>query len=210
MGEWSDPQRVTEYLSREIPNRALAESMLLEALPARVERFLDLGTGDGRLLSLVRKEHPGAEGIGVDSSPEMLERARLNFAEDPGIELRLHDFAERLPDTGRLDAVVSSLAIHHLLDERKRTLFAEIHSALASGGVFVNLDLVTSATPKRHERFREAIGRPQDDPTDRLGDLHQQLQWLHEAGFAEVECEFKWLELALMVAVRAPQGSSVS
>jgi len=203
VGEWSNPQRVAEYLSREIPNRALAESMLLEALPARVERFLDLGTGDGRLISLVRKDHPGADGIGVDSSPAMLERARLNFTEDPGIELRLHDFAERLPDLGKLDAVVSALAVHHLLDERKRTLFAEIHSALASGGVFVNLDLVAAATPKRHERFRQAIGRPQDDPTDHLGDLQQQLQWLKEAGFAEVECEFKWLELTLMVAVRA-------
>ncbi len=203
VGEWSDPQRVTEYLSREIPNRALAESMLLEALPARVERFLDLGTGDGRLLSLVRKEHPGAAGIGIDSSAPMLERARANFAGDPGVELRLHDLTERLPETGRVDAVVSALAIHHLLDERKRALFAEIHSTLAQGGVFVNLDLVASATVEGHRRFREAIGRAEDDPTDHLADLHPQLQWLREAGFATVECEFKWLELALMVAVRA-------
>jgi hypothetical protein len=52
-GEWSDPERVTEYLAREIPHRDIAEGMLLEALPERVGRVLDIGTGDGRLLALV-------------------------------------------------------------------------------------------------------------------------------------------------------------
>jgi hypothetical protein len=51
MKEWSDPERVAEYLSREIPHRQTAEAMLLQALPERVDRFLDLGTGDGRLVS---------------------------------------------------------------------------------------------------------------------------------------------------------------
>jgi hypothetical protein len=49
LGEWTDPERVAEYLSREIPPRDIAESLLLEALPQRVGRVLDLGTGDGRL-----------------------------------------------------------------------------------------------------------------------------------------------------------------
>jgi SAM-dependent methyltransferase len=208
--EWSDPRRVTEYLSREIPNRDLAESMLLEALPARVERFLDLGTGDGHLLALVREVHPDAVGIGIDSSAPMLEKAQSNLSADPAIELRRHDFAAGLPVTGPLDAVVSALAIHHLTDDGKRSLFAEVHSVLAPGGVFANLDLVTSASAARHRRFREAIGRAADDPSDRLADLDRQLQWLRDAGFAEVECEFKWLELALVVAVRAPRGSSAS
>lgn len=51
LGEWTDPERVTEYLSREIPHRDIAESLLLDALPQRVGRVLDLGTGDGRLLA---------------------------------------------------------------------------------------------------------------------------------------------------------------
>lgn len=50
MSEWSDPNRVAEYLSREIPHRQIAESLLLDALPDQIECFLDLGTGDGRLL----------------------------------------------------------------------------------------------------------------------------------------------------------------
>ncbi len=57
---WRDPGRVTEYLSRAIPHRDIAEAMLLQALPAGLERFIDLGTGDGRLIGLIREQHPDA------------------------------------------------------------------------------------------------------------------------------------------------------
>jgi tRNA (cmo5U34)-methyltransferase len=203
--EWSDPGRVAEYLSREIPHRDVAEAMLLEALPERVERFIDLGTGDGRLLALVRERHPGAHGVGIDFSQPMLDRAAERFADDPLVELRKHDLAHPITEPMPVDAVLSALAIHHLQDERKRALFCEIHSLLVPGGVFVNLDLVTSATPESHERFRHAIGRPQDDPADHLAGLCEQLDWLREAGFQEADCHFKWLELALVVARRSEQ-----
>jgi SAM-dependent methyltransferase len=200
--EWSQPGRVAEYLSRRIPQRPTAEQMLLEALPPRVERVLDLGTGDGRLLALVRGRHPDAEAIGLDVSEPMLARAAARFGDDPLVELRRHDLGYPLAETGPFDAVVSGLAIHHLEDARKRELFAEVPALLARGGVFANLDLVRSASPRLHERFRLEIGRTEDDPTDRLADLCAQLDWLREAGFTEVECHFKWLELALMVAVK--------
>jgi tRNA (cmo5U34)-methyltransferase len=200
--EWSDPGRVAEYLSRKIPHRQTAEAMLLEALPPRVGRFLDLGTGDGRMLALVRGDHPDATAIGLDSSAPMLARAAERFGDDPLVELQMHDLGPALALPGPFDAVVSGLAIHHLGDERKRELFSEIHTLLAPGGVFANLDLVRSASPQLHERFRREIGRTQDDPTDRLADLSAQLEWLREAGFGEAECHFKWLELALTVAVK--------
>lgn len=201
-GDWTDPRRVAEYLSRELPFREAAEQLMLRALPAQVERFLDLGTGDGRLLELVQRAHPDAHGIGLDRSQPMLDRATDRFAGDPQVELRLHDLIEPLPKLGRVNAVVSGLAIHHLSDARKRSLFAEVRSILAPGGVFANLDLVASATPQRHRRFREEIGRTDDDPSDCLAGLAEQLDWLGEAGFGEVECEFKWLELTLIAAVR--------
>jgi tRNA (cmo5U34)-methyltransferase len=205
LGEWSDPERVAEYLAREIPYRDVAEGMLIEALPEQVERFLDLGTGDGRLLALVHEHHPCAEGVGLDSSRRMLDRAAERFVEHPLITVREHDLADPLCQPAPVDAVVSALAIHHLADRLKRALFSEIHALLKPGGVFVNLDLVTSPTPELHERFRKAIGREQDDPTDRLAGLCDQLGWLRDAGFGQVDCRFKWLELALIVAVRAPE-----
>jgi tRNA (cmo5U34)-methyltransferase len=201
-GEWGEPGRVAEYLGREIPHRSIAEGMLLDALPSRVERFVDLGCGDGRLLAAVRNRHPRAAAVGIDTSEPMLAGAAERFEGEPLVELREHDLEISLADLGPLDAAVSGLAIHHLEDERKRGLFAEIHALLEPGGVFANLDLVTSASPRLHERFRWEIGRTEDDPTDRLADLWAQMDWLREAGFTEVECHFKWLELSLVVAVK--------
>lgn len=200
---WSSPDRVDEYLSREIPHRQLAESMLVSLFPRRVERVLDLGTGDGRMIDLVRTAHPRAEAVGLDSSPPMLDRASQRFPADSATALRLHDLREPLPEVGSFDAVISGLAIHHLEDERKRDLFGEVRELLPPGGLFANLDLVEAPTPELHERFRREIGRPEDDPADRLADLHDQLEWLRAAGFADADCHFKWLQLTL-VAGTAP------
>jgi tRNA (cmo5U34)-methyltransferase len=202
-GEWADQARVAEYLAREIPHRLIAEKMLLAALPGDVKRCVDLGTGDGRLLALIRTRCPDAEAVGLDSSVAMLDRAKERFDGDPKVELRDHDLREPLPDAKAAEVVVSGLAIHHLEDRRKRELFDEVHGLLAPGGVFANLDLVRSASTRLHERFRREIGRVEDDPTDRLAGLDEQMDWLREVGFAEVDCHFKWLELALIVAVKA-------
>ena len=110
--------------------------------------------------------------------------------------------SEPLAEERPFDAVVSGLAIHHLEDSRKRQLFGEVHALLAPGGVFANLDLVRSATPALHERFRREIGRVEDDPSDRLALLADQLAWLRDAGFDGADCHFKWLELALIVAIK--------
>jgi hypothetical protein len=40
-GGRSDPDRADALRKREIPNRNIAETMLLSALPERIERFLD-------------------------------------------------------------------------------------------------------------------------------------------------------------------------
>lgn len=177
---------------------------MLRALPERVGRFVDLGTGDGRLLALVRSRYPDAHAIGLDSSAPMLDRARERLGGDPRVELREHDLRQPLPLTGAADAVVSGLAIHHLEDSRKQELFGEAHDLLGCGGVFANLDLVRSTSAQLHERFRREIGRAEDDPTDRLAGLDEQMGWLREAGFGEVDCHFKWLEMALLSAVKEP------
>jgi len=183
--------------------------MLLAALPEQVERCIDLGTGDGRLLALVRTRYPDSEAIGLDSSAAMLDRAKERFHGDRKLELHDHDLRAPLPDAGSAEVVVSGLAIHHLEDHRKRGLFDEVHGLLAPGGVFANLDLVRSASPGLHERFRREIGRVEDDPTDRLAGLDEQMDWLREVGFAEVDCHFKWLELVLVVAVKAQPPRAV-
>jgi hypothetical protein len=75
---------------------------MLKALPQQVARFLDLATGDGRLLALVRRHHPDAKTIGLDSSAPRLDRAKGRFSDDPLIELHEHDLRGRLWKSGRL------------------------------------------------------------------------------------------------------------
>ena len=125
-----------------------------------------------------------------------------HLAGEPRFELIEYDLCHRLPVAGQFDAIVSGLAIHHLPDGRKRELFDESHSLLQPCGTFANLDLVRSPTEKAHDRFRGLIDRPEDDPTDRLSPLPSQLEWLADAGFNDIDCLFKWRELALIVAVR--------
>lgn len=173
-------------------------------MPASARRILDLGTGDGRLLALLRIDRARSAGVGLDVSEPMLAAARERFAGDAGVELVRHDMSRPLPDLGAFDAVVSCFAIHHLEHERKRSLFAEVFERLEPGAVFANLEHVASPTQRLHRRFYIAIGYGPDfeDPSNRLLDVETQLGWLREAGFEDVDCYWKWLEMALLIGVK--------
>lgn len=204
--EWTTAEHVDRYLGRadEYPRRAEGESVLLELVPREARRVLDLGTGDGRLLALLRIDRPEVHGVGLDLSELMLEAARERFADDERIEFVEHDLAQPLPGLGRFDAIVSSMAIHHLEHERKRSLYAEILDLLEPGGVFANFEHVASPTQRLHLAFFAAIGEPleDEDPSDRLLDVESQLVWLRELGYDDVDCYWKWLEMALLVGVK--------
>lgn len=203
---WSSADHALDYLGRadSIPHRVEGEAALLECLPQRTERVLDLGSGAGRLLGLVKAARPDAEFVAVDFSPTMLETLCSRFAEDPKVRVVAHDLSHSLPDLGKFDAVVSSFAIHHVHHGRKRTLYAEIYSALVLGGVFCNLEHVASPTIRLHDQFlaKLKLTRQTEDPSNKLLDLQTQLHWLREIGFEDVDCHWKWRELALMVGER--------
>jgi len=115
-----------------------------------------------------------------------------------------------------LRAVVSSLTIHHLDGAGKRGLFADIHAMLAPGGALVVADVVEAATPEAAALFADAWdaevrrraleldGRPdafdffvrerwnmyrhpEPGGYDKPSPLADQLAWLREAGFADVD-----------------------
>jgi tRNA (cmo5U34)-methyltransferase len=209
---WTSNEHARDYLERagSISHRGEGESALLEFIPRGTRCILDLGTGDGRLLALVRedlvrRENPETEAVAVDFSPTMLEAVRKRFADAASVRVVEHNLDEPLPALGKFDAVISSFAIHHLVDERKRTLYAEIYGLLNSGGVFCNLEHVASPSPQLHQEFLERIGFTvaTEDPSNKLLDVETQLGWLREIGFGDVDCAWKWRELALLTGSRA-------
>jgi len=196
---------------------------LLRSLLARHERpvvrFLDLGCGDGAISELVLSSHPESEGVLVDFSEPMLERAGVQLAGYAGRwraisgDLNSPAWRDVLPP-GRYDAIVSGLAIHHLPSERKRTLFSELLALLESGGMFVNMDYVAIDGPLRglfDEEMHAAAMRAEresggthcehevdlEDDDDRPDTVEDQLRWLRDAGFEQVEVHFKWAEAAV-------------
>ena len=203
---WTSTEHALAYLGRadSIPHRVEGESTLLEFIPPTTKRILDLGTGDGRLLALVKLEHPDATAMAIDFSPAMLEAARRRFADDRSVTVLAHNLEDPLPEFDHFDAVVSSFAIHHLIHERKRALYGEIYARLNPGGVFCNLEHVASPTPRLHEEFLRRMGctSETEDPSNKLLDLETQLRWLREIGFADVDCHWKWRELALFTGRR--------
>lgn len=203
MNEWQTAEHALGYLEKAdgVPHRREGEATLLDELPKTVQRVLDLGSGDGRLLDLVLRARPAALGLAVDFSPPMLERLRQRFDANQRVQVVEHNLDDPLPSLGVFDVIVSSFAIHHVAHERKRQLYGEIWGALSSGGVFCNLEHVASASDYGHLRFLQAMGRTlaDEDPSNKLLDVHSQLVWLREIGFVDVDCYWKWRELALLV-----------
>lgn len=206
--EWQTVEHALSYLARadKLPHRTEGERELLDQIPIGTKRVLDLGTGDGRLLALVKLERPNIQGVALDFSEPMLEQARKRFADDEHVQVLKHDFSYPLPceSLGCFDAVVSSLAIHHLEHPRKKQLYREIFCLLNHGGVFCNLEHVSSPTLNVHLKFLVRISSTPDkeDLSNKLLDVETQLDWLRQIGFVDVDCYWKWLELALLAAYK--------
>ena len=182
---------------------------------------VDLGAGTGLLSAFLADTFPRARFTLVDVSDEMLAQARARFASaDDRFAYVVADYATTaLPRDVHL--VVSALSIHHLSDDGKRDLFARIHAALVPGGTFVNADQILGATPAIEARNRAAwlaatrgLGVPELDLAaaiermrhDRPARLRDQLRWLEEAGFRDVDCAFQHYGFAVFAGRRADRA----
>ena len=163
------------------------------------------GSGDGHLLRVVKRARPDVSAVALDFSETMLSRLRTRFAADVSVRVLAHDLEQPLPASlGTFDAIVSSFAIHHLPHERKRALYQEVHRLLRPDGVFCNLEHVASPTARLHERFLACLDIDPDDedPSNKLLDVETQLVWLRAIGYADVDCHWKWRELALLAGTK--------
>jgi tRNA (cmo5U34)-methyltransferase len=180
----------------------------IEQIPFERDReieVLDLGAGTGLMSAFVAYNFPNARIRLSDISDEMLARARERF------ELGGDRFQFVAGDhgvaaiAGSYDVIISALSIHHLEDAQKAALFKRIHSALRDGGVFVHADQFRGATPeverRHHERWlarARELGVGERDlaqalermKLDRTATLDDQLKWLTDAGFRDIDCAY--------------------
>ena len=178
-------------------------------------KVLDLGCGDGLFVQELLKSFTPAEVRLVDGSNEMLDAAKKRLGEKQNIFFSQASFQELLVNDSlneNFDFIYSSLAIHHLLFEDKKSLYTYIYNHLSTGGCFVHYDVVLPPSEKiegyylsmwrqwikNHpaiEERKELIGIPEEykGNQDNIPDtLDSQLRAMEEIGFKDVECYFKY------------------
>ena len=127
-----NPDTYLEEIRADVPRYEELQERAIEAIPFAPERVLELGVGTGETTRRLLERYPDADVIGLDSTPEMVFRAR-----EMGIEVRLARMEDPLPD-GPWDLVISVLSVHHLEADGKRDLFRRVREqsrALVLGDV---------------------------------------------------------------------------
>ncbi len=86
----------------------------------------------------------------------------------------------------------------------KRALYEEVYEILNPTGIYCNLEHVASPSVELHVRFLNAIGytRQTEDKSNKLLPMETQLDWLRELGYVDVDCYWKWLEMALLIGCK--------
>jgi trans-aconitate 2-methyltransferase len=172
-----DPDRYERFAD----HRARPGVELISRIPdVDASTIVDLGCGTGHLTALLAALWQDATVVGVDSSQEMIERAR---GDRPGIEWHLADIASWEPD-GPVDVLFSNATLHWLDDHHE--LFPRLRSWIAPGGVMAvqmpdNWAEPTHTIPAEilddgswPDRARDALLR------DRLSSPAEYLRWMGE------------------------------
>ncbi len=126
------PGTYPQMIRESIPRYEELQRATIEAIPFAPARVLELGVGTGETTRRLLERFPDAAVTGLDSTPEMVFRAR-----ELGIAVRLARMEDPLPD-GPWDLVVSALTIHHLPADGKKDLFRRVREqsrALVFGDV---------------------------------------------------------------------------
>lgn len=184
----------------------------LAALSVKVQLpvILDIGAGTGLLSEFIMQKVEAASLYLLDESPDMLAKAQQRLVRyDPKIFIQ--PMTEPLPDVS-FHAVISSLAIHHLVDEEKIDLFKRIHQSLAPGGVFINAEQILGSSEWHQQLYEDmhlngarALGSDEEEiraaqgrmTYDRCATLSDQISWLKEIGFQNADSFFHSFRFAV-------------
>ncbi|HEX9541143.1 MAG TPA: class I SAM-dependent methyltransferase [Streptosporangiaceae bacterium] len=219
---WQSEETATTWASeaqKHERNRAAQRRFMAVLLPFAEQEaftFLDLGAGTGAASRAILGHYPRSTAILADFSSQMMAAGEHEMQPFAG----RYRYVEFDMSTGQwpaavpaaLDAVVTSMCVHHLPDERKQGLFAEIFDHLVPGGWYLNYDPVSTGDPVVEATWQRVSDR--DDPEAASKRLHhtpqqqalydnhvryiipltQQLDYLRSAGFQGVDVYWKQLE----------------
>ena len=199
-----------DWMQKALPNYCDLFKSDIEIIPFEKNRpinVLDLGAGTGLFSKHVLDSYRNAHFVLYDLGEKMLNIARERFASSPKqFEYILGDY-RTLNLSQKFDLVISSLSIHHLEDDEKQKLFKEIYLLINNGGLFINIDQIRGETKEvrdlywnhwleqvnqsgaSQEQINDSIERRLTYDKDSL--LMDQLNWLKEAGFKDIDCVYK-------------------
>ena len=182
---------------------------------------LDLGCGTGTVTARILERYPDAHVTCLDMASNMIAMAKQKLSAYSMDESQFicADFSNWNPAV-KYDAIVSSLALHHLPDDdAKQAFFAKVFDSLASGGIFVNADVVLSGDTALREmylrKWREfmlkAVSAEEVDEKwfpsyrreDRPAILLDQLEWLKAVGFESTDVIWKYYNFAVYSGKKA-------
>lgn len=187
-------------------------AVAVAAVSTESPAILDLGAGTGLLSALLVNQYPQTTLTLVDVSEKMLEVAKTRLEHHPHVKAIVADYTQHHFDE-KFDLVVSSLSIHHLTDAEKKVLYHNAYSLLKPGGALVNADQVLGHTPYIESLYKEdwkqkvessGLSREEIEAAyertklDKMAPLADQLQWLAEAGFSDVDCVYKYYNFVVM------------
>ncbi len=163
-------------------DKAVREKLVELAAPAPGENVLDVGCGTGTLAIALKSKVGMGEVHGIDASPQMIDIAKEKAAKAGcAIDFQIA-LIEAIPfPDGSFDLVTSSLMLHHLPDDLKRTGFGEIQRVLKPGGRFLAMDFAAhNHSPLGHllAVFGHSRG---ENMVDKLAPM------LKDAGFSDVQ-----------------------
>jgi tRNA (cmo5U34)-methyltransferase len=219
---WQSEQIVQNWAAEEAKrerNRVQQRRLMAVLLPFGEQEaftFLDLGAGTGAASRAILGVHPRSTAILADFSAEMMRAGEREMQPFAGrytyveFDMSSSEWPAAIP--AALDAIVTSMCVHHLPDERKRGLFAEIYDHLAPGGWYLNFDPVRAEDPlveaawqrvsdhddpeaahKRAHRTAEERAR-WENHVRYIIPLAPQLEYLRSAGFQGIDVYWKRLE----------------
>jgi tRNA (cmo5U34)-methyltransferase len=197
-----------------IPHFDVYYGTLVQLADSKIDnpRILDLGAGTGLLTQLLWEKHPDAQFQLVDMAPEMLNIAKNRFSGQDNFEYINEDYLKYDFD-GLFDMIVSSLSIHHLNHSDIKSLYQKAYDHLKPDGIFLNADEVIGPGSYSEEMYQKnwlevisQAGLEEDDKKvilermnfDNPATLEDNIKWLHEAGFKDVDVYYKYYNFVVL------------